>query len=265
VHRDERNGLRAYRFHSLAIDALVSTRLGGVSQGRYAKLNLGLRVNDDAELVLENRRRLFGAYGLDLERSVWCKQVHRDTVTVIAVGDAGRGALSEDGIVDATDALVTDVPGLTLCVTLADCVPVVLHDARNQVVGLAHAGWGGTVHRIASRTLAAMRSGWGTEPNDVVVAIGPSIAPEDYEVGPEVIERAKAAFGEDARRVLRPRDDGKAGFDLWGANTLDLEEAGVPRERIEIAGVSTAAALDEFYSHRLERETGRFITAVTLH
>ena len=267
MRRDERQGLRAYRFETLPaerVDALVSTRLGGVSKGPWASLNLGLRVDDDAAVVLENRRRLFAIYGLALDRSVWCRQVHQDAVTVVDGNDAGRGALSEDGIVADTDALVTDVPGLTLCVTLADCVPVVIYDPRRHVVGLAHAGWGGTVRRISSRTVETMRERWGTEPGEVVAAVGPSIAQADYEVGENVITAAHETFDVEVRRMLQPVGDGKALFDLWEANALDLERAGVPGGRIEVAGMSTAAALDEFYSHRVEGRTGRFITGVTL-
>jgi polyphenol oxidase len=269
MYRDERHGLRVYRFKSLPadrLDVLVSTRLGGVSEGPWASLNLGLRVDDDARRVLENRRLLFAAHGLALDRSVWCKQVHRDAVTVVDDRDAGRGVLSEDGIVDQSDALVTSVPGLTLCVTLADCVPVVIYDPVHHVVGLAHAGWGGTVRRIASRTLETMRTRWGSEPARMIAAVGPSVAQADYEVGGDVIEQATTAFGGDVGHVLR-KDAGEATahFDLWEANALDLEQAGVPRSSIEISGISTAAALDEFYSHRIEgHPTGRFITAATL-
>lgn len=268
MNRDERDGLLAYRFETLPaieVDALVSTRVGGVSEGRYASLNLGLRVEDEAKAVLENRRRLFAAYGVELERSVWCKQVHADSVTVVGERDAGRGAFDEEGIVTDTDALVTDVPGLTLCVTLADCVPVVIYDPVHRVLGLAHAGWGGTVRRIASRTVETMGDRWGTEPSEVVAAIGPSIAREDYEVGENVIALAQEAFGEHVGQVLSPgATKDKALFDLWEANALDLGQAGVPRGRIELAAMSTAAALDEFYSHRVEGTTGRFIAAVTL-
>jgi polyphenol oxidase len=273
VRRDDRDGLRAYRFETLpadAVDVLVSTRRGGVSAGSYASLNVGLHVGDDPEAVLANRDRCFATYGLDLDRSVWCRQVHAAGVTVVGAGDAGRGARTEAGVVADTDALVTDVPELTLCVLMADCVPVVIHDPVHRVAGLAHAGWKGTVQRIASRTLAVMGDRWGTDPAEVVAAIGPSIAPGDYEVGAEVIEAASAAFGAQAERVLRRDGDGggTARFDLWTANALDLEAAGVPAAAIEVAGISTAAALDDFYSHRFEatpdRPTGRFLTAVTL-
>lgn len=265
--RDERDGLLAYRFETLPdrIDAFVSTRLGGVSSPPYESLNLGLRVGDEAGKVVENRRLLFRAFGLGLQRSVWCRQIHADGVVVVNAADAGRGSTEEETIVEDADALVTDTPDLALCVTLADCVPVVLFDPERGVAGLAHAGWGGTVSRISSRTVRVMRESFGCDPAAIVAAIGPSIGPSGYETGEDVIERAKAAFGDRAAEILAPAPEGKAYFDLWSANRIDLEEAGVSGARIEVGGIASNERLDEFYSHRHEGgRTGRFIAAVSI-
>lgn len=244
---------------------MVSTRLGGVSSAPYESLNLGLRVGDDPEKVVENRRILFRELGMSLERSVWCRQIHADGVVVVGAGDAGRGSTEEESIVEDADALVTDTPGLSLCVTIADCVPVVIFDPERGVAGLAHAGWGGTVSRISSRTVAVMRERFGCDPGAIAAAIGPSIGPAGYEVGEDVIERARAGYGERASEILAPGSEGKAFFDLWTANRIDLEDAGVSGERIEVSGIASDEHLDEFYSHRHEGgQTGRFITAVTL-
>jgi len=267
MHRDQRQDLLVYRFDTLpeGVEAFVSTRLGGVSAPPYSSLNLGLRVGDDPEDVVENRRLLFRELGLSLERSVWCKQVHADGVVVVGAEDAGRGSTEEDSIVEDADALVTDTPGLSLCVTLADCVPVLIVDRERGVVGLAHAGWGGTVSRISSRTVEVMRERFGCDPAALVAAIGPSIGAAGYEVGEDVIERARSGYGERAAEILEPSSDGKAFFDLWAANRIDLEAAGVSGERIEVSGIASDEHLDEFYSHRHEGgRTGRFITAVTL-
>jgi YfiH family protein len=257
-----------YRFNTLdsaALDAVVTTRLGGISAAPYESLNLGLRVGDDPAAVAENRRRAFAAFDLDLARSVWCRQVHADNVVVVGEADVGRGALDEEDIVADADALVTDSVDLVLCVTLADCVPVVLHDARRGVLGLAHAGWGGTVSRIASRTVELMRRRFDVDTDDLSAAIGPSIGPARYEVGEEVLVRAGERFGADAASFIRRLpQEGKALFDLWTANRIDLESAGVPASRIEIAAISTDEHLDDFYSHRVEGKTGRFIAAASL-
>jgi YfiH family protein len=264
--RDQRDGLLAYRFETLPdqLDAFVSTRHGGVSPSPYDSLNLGLRVGDEDERVVENRRRLCGAFGIELERSVWCRQIHADGVTVVADADAGRGSTEEESIVKDADALVTDTPGLPLCVTLADCVPVVIFDPDRRVLGLAHAGWGGTVARIASRTVEIMRDRFGSDPRSIMAAIGPSIGPAGYEVGPDVVERCEGVFAGRASDLLSPLGEGKARFDLWSANRIDLEEAGVNATRIEVASMSTEEHLEDFYSYRVEGVTGRFACVAAL-
>jgi polyphenol oxidase len=268
VLEDKRDGLTGHRFETLdpgSVNAFVTTREGGLSLDPYRSLNLGLRVGDDPEVVLENRRRVFQAFKLDLERSVWCRQIHACGVVVVDKADRGRGALTEENIVPDADALVTDVPELPLCVTLADCVPVVIHDVRRSVLGLAHAGWGGTVSRIASQTVKVMSKQFGSRPSDLAVGIGPSIGPKRYEVGQEVVERANKAFGAQTTDLIVPLPDpGKALFDLWTANRIDLESVGVPPSHIELAEISTDERLDVFYSHRVEGTTGRFIAAASL-
>jgi YfiH family protein len=273
VHTDERYGLRVYRFDRLPadrVDALVSTRKGGVSKPPYASLNLGLRVHDSDDDVVANRRRLFETYGLPLDRSAWCNQPHADGVAVVTDdempvrpdGRRDRGAYTEDNVIAGADALVTNLVGVPLCVTLADCVPVVLYDAEHHTAGVVHAGWRGMVKRIVSQAVATMRDCFGSDPASLAAAIGPAIAAEAFEVGPEVVDAARRAYGD--APVLRDARDGKAHFDLWKASLVDLELAGVPRDGVELAGISTVAALDEFYSHRVEGETGRVVTAVTL-
>jgi YfiH family protein len=266
MRREERNGLAAYRFEALpgAVEALVSTRHGGVSPAPFDSLNLGLWTVDETERVIENRRRLFAAFELPFERSVWCRQVHSDGVAAVGEADAGRGAAEEASVVLDADAMVTDTPGLPLCVKVADCVPVVIVDPERGALGLAHAGWGGTVARICSRTVAAMGERYGCEPGALHAAIGPSIGPAGYEVGAEVIGRAAAAYGERAGELLEPRGE-KALFDLWAANRIDLEGAGVAAERIEVAAVASDERLEDFYSHRREAgRTGRFAAVAML-
>jgi len=267
MHLDERGALAAYRFDSLpreSVDALVSTRIGGASPAPYASLNLGLGVADDPDAVVENRRRLFSAYGLDLGRSVWARQVHSDVVAVVGAEDAGRGALDMGSAVQDTDALVTDVAELVLCVTVADCAAVAIYDPASPAIGLAHAGWSGTVARIASRTAQVMQERFGSDPTELLAGIGPSMPPTSYEVEGDVIARVHDAYGAQAPHLLEPLGDGKALLDLWRANSLDLEEAGVDPRNIEVSDLSTADTLNHFYSHRTEGKTGRFAAVVSL-
>lgn len=266
MKREERQGTVVYRFEALpdGVEALVSTRHGGLSAAPYDSLNVGLGVDDAPERVVENRRRLLGAFPLALERSVWCRQVHSDAVVVVGEDDAGRGANGTEGAAEA-DAMVTDTPDLALCVTLADCVPVVIFDPERRVAGLAHAGWRGTVARICSRTVATMGERFGSDPGELIAAIGPSIGPRGYEVGEDVVAAATAAYGGRGDEILRPGDAGGARFDLWAANRIDLEEAGVGAGRIEVSGVASDEKLGDFYSHRREGgRTGRFAAAVRL-
>jgi YfiH family protein len=145
----------------------------------------------------------------------------------------------------------------------ADCVPILLHDPRRGVVGLAHAGWLGTVRCTAAAAVQAMTEHYGSRPADIQAAIGPSIGPDHYEVGPDVIARVEQSFGAQASELIRKHGQ-KKHFDLWQANRLQLEQAGV--SQIEVAGICTACHLEDWYSHRAEKgRTGRFGALIALH
>jgi hypothetical protein len=266
MRREERGELVAYRFERLpaTVDVLVSTRHGGVSPSPHDSLNVGLWTADESERVIENRRRLLTGFDLPFERSVWCRQVHSDGVVVIGEADAGRGSVDESSVVPDADAMVTATPGLPLCVKVADCVPVVVVDPVLGVLGLAHAGWGGTVARICSATVATMGERFGSDPAQLAAAIGPSIGPGGYEVGTDVIERARAAYGGRSAEILTMRGE-KALFDLWAANRIDLEEAGLASGRIEVGGIASDERIEDFFSHRREDgRTGRFAMVAAL-
>jgi hypothetical protein len=213
-------------------------------------------VGDDPQRVRLNRTRAFEA----LERDpvtlydVW--QVHGTTV---AVAEAPRPP--EAPYIQA-DAILTDRPGVTLLMRFADCVPLLFHDPVHRVAGIAHAGWLGTVRGVAAATVAAMQSRFGTDPADLLAAIGPSIGPDHYEIGPDVVTQVQQAFGPQSTAVLHA-SSGRITFDLWAANRLLLEAAGVGR--IEVAGQCTACHPDDWYSHRLEKgRTGRFGAMIAL-
>lgn len=244
-------------FDPLAVDIAVSTRQGGVSTGGYASLNLSFQVGDDPAAVLENRQRLAAALGTGLGCFVFAHQVHGSAVQVVSATDRGRGARSPDDAVAAADALVTADPGTVLAMLVADCVPVVLYDPATSVLGCAHAGWRGTVARVAGAAVAAMQS-LGSRPQDVIAAIGPAIAPAAYQVGGEVIGEVRRSFGAGADHLLAPDAGGTARLDLWAANRLVLHEAGVPDQQIHTATVPTGPGPGRFFSHRAERPCGRF-------
>jgi hypothetical protein len=179
----------------LPVEALVTTRHGGVSAGRYATLNLSFAVGDEAANVRENRRRAAAALGAAPADFVFAAQVHGRHAEVVSAADRGRGTLAAGDAVGPADALVTAAPGTVLAILVADCVPIVLYDPAAHVLACVHAGWRGTVARAAEAALAAMCS-LGTRPRDVIAGIGPSVAAGSYQVGEEVARAARDAFGE---------------------------------------------------------------------
>jgi YfiH family protein len=243
-------------FDGLAVDAVVSTRAGGVSIGRYASLNLSLNVGDDAEAVLSNRRRAASLVDASLDDLVFCQQVHQREVAVVGAEHRGRGTATAQTAIGGTDALITSVPGPVLVIMAADCVPIVLFDPVRRALACVHAGWGGTVRGVTAIAVERLRS-LGSDPGDLVVGIGPSIHPDRYQVGADVATAARVAFGPRADEVVRPDGTGAWTFDLWRANLIQLTSKGVPEAQVQIAGLDTGPGTP-FYSHRSEGPCGRF-------
>jgi polyphenol oxidase len=251
--------IRYYTFDSLAGNGLthaVFTRRGGVSPEPWASLNVGGLRGDDPERVFLNRVLSFRTLSRKPESvyDVW--QVHG---TRVICTQAPR---PKDTLHLKADAILTDRPEVTLFMRFGDCVPVLFYDPRRRVVGLAHAGWQGTVGGMVTEAVWAMQTEYGCEPAEILAAIGPSIAAHHYPVGAEVVERVEAAFGEESGRLL-PGEDGQTCLDLWEANRLLLERAGV--RQIEISGICTACHPEDWYSHRREHgQTGRFGALIAL-
>jgi YfiH family protein len=250
----------------LPVEAIVTTRHGGVSAGGYATLNLSFAVGDEAANVRENRRRAAAALGADPAHFVFAAQVHGSRAEVVSAADRGRGTLTAGDAVGPADALVTATPGTVLAILVADCVPIVLYDPSAHVLGCVHAGWRGTVARTAQAALTAMCS-LGARPQDVVAGIGPSVEAGSYQVGEEVAGAARDAFGQQAQTLLRPAPVGGPGqwlFDLPAANRHVLRTAGVPDGQIHVAATPTGPGPGLFFSHRAERPCGRFALAARL-
>ncbi len=248
----EQDGIRYFSFETFphSVTQAVFTRRGGVSPAPWNSLNVGGLVGDDIAHVKENRIRSFHALGRNPASifDVWL--VH--STDVICTREPRD--LNEPPI--QADAILTDNPAVTLYMRYADCVPLMFHDPKKGVIGIAHAGWMGTVKCMAKVAVEKMRSQYACKPENIIAAIGPSIGVDHYEIGPDVITRVQDAFGEDAERLLESRG-GRIYLDLWMANHIQLQAAGV--ERIEVAGVCTACHLDDWFSHRAEKgKTGRF-------
>ncbi len=231
-----------------------STRLGGVSTGIYESMNLGIRLDDEREHVIENYRRLGESMGFDYRRLSLPDQVHETNILAVTEEDAGDGIMNA-GAHHRIDAQITNVRNLPLIAYAADCVPILLADPVAGAVGSVHAGWRGSVSGIAAKTVAAMVSEYGCRPGDIHAVIGPSIGPDSYEVDDPVINAVKecAYIGDTEKdRVFRPVPDneGKYMLDLWSLNEEILIKAGLPRGNIYKTGLCTLKHHDLFFSHR---------------
>jgi len=250
-------------FAGLPIAAVVTTRDGGGSSGPYASLNLGLHVGDDPEVVVANRHRAAAAAGLGLDDLVFCSQPHGRGVAVVDRSQRGRGSRSLGDAVADADALVTAAPGVGLVVLVADCVPLVLYEPAAHVVACVHAGWRGTVARVAQAAVEAM-AGLGARPNRVLAGIGPAVPASRYQVGDEVADAARACFPTDTDTALQADGRGRWRLDLRAANRRVLVEAGVPAGNISLDGTGTGEGTP-FFSHRATQPCGRFAAIAALH
>ncbi len=246
-------------FEGQAITHAVFTRQGGVSRCPWTSLNVGLTVGDDPEKVAQNRQLAFDTLGRDVQTLSDSWLVHGKDAFVY---DSPRPR--EQKLPPKADIILTDNPQVSLFMRYADCVPILLYDPQKRAIALAHAGWQGTVKRVAQAAVEAMQSRYGSYPADILAAIGPSISPQRYPVGEDVVFQVTQAFGEDAPGLL-PRMGRSTHFDLWAANRLTLQQAGV--RQIDSPGLCTASNTADWYSHRAEHgKTGRFgvLLALTL-
>lgn len=227
-----------------------STRLGGVSEGYYASLNLSFDRGDRKEAVRENFRRIGEAMGVRCEDMVLSRQTHTTNVRVVTEDDRGKGIVRERDYTDV-DGLVTNVPGICLVTSYADCVPLYFVDPVKRVIGLSHSGWRGTVGKIGKKTVEVMNDTFGSDPGDILAAVGPSVCMDCYEVSKDVIERVKEAFAEHLwEQLFYRKPDGKYQLNLWKANELIFREAGISEEHITVTNVCTHCNSDILYSHR---------------
>ncbi|MFN7210856.1 MAG: peptidoglycan editing factor PgeF [Aggregatilineales bacterium] len=249
-----------YQFEQWANESALQhgifTRLGGSSQAPFAALNVGSTVGDKPEHVRANLKQIYETLSVDSRRACTVWQVHSATCIVVEQPHPEQGWLAQ------ADGMVTDRRGMPLIMRFADCVPLLLYDPMRRAIGIAHAGWRGTVAGVARNLLRTMQAAYGTQPADVQAAIGPSISAARYQVGEEVVQAVSEAFG-GLDGLIQRAPDGSAYFDLWEANRRALEREGV--RHIEISGICTATRVDEFYSHRAENgKTGRFAAVFML-
>ena len=252
----QHNGIRYYQFDTIQTRHALFTRHGGVSPNPWGSLNVGGTVGDDLERVRQNRVLSFHALGCSPETMFDVWQVHSADVV------CARAPRPPDESYRQADIILTDQPSLTLFMRFADCVPILIHDPRNGIIGIAHAGWMGTLRGVATATVDAMQKNFASKPADLIAGIGPSIGPDHYEIGADVILQVMQKFADDSELLLKSHH-GKVHFNLWEANRLLLERAGVGQ--IEVSGLCTACNTDDWFSHRAEKgRTGRFGALISL-
>lgn len=229
--------------------AIESNRKGGVSKMPFSSLNLGLSTNDKPENILENRKILFGNLGIKTSRVTQSNQVHKDKILKV----------TRSKVYEGYDALITENSNTFLSVTVADCTPVLIYDAKNQAVAAVHAGWKGTVLDITAKTIQRMREEFKTDPKDCYVYVGTCIDENSFEVGEDVA----AMFTYDLKRLDKSGRKPKFYVDLKKANVTQLLKCGVPENQIEVSAFSTVLDNDIYFSNRKEKgKTGRMIALI---
>ena len=225
-----------------------STRLGGVSEGMWASLNLGVSRGDDPDHVRENYRRFFAAIGGSGGRLAMTNQVHGAAVRTVTTADVHTGPCGKAGY--EADGLMTDLPGVALVVYAADCIPILFYDPVRRCVAAVHAGWRGTAAGIATAAVDRMKNVYGSRPSDILAAIGPGICPDCFETHEDVPNAMTAALGTGVLHHIKIKENGKFAVDLKAINVMRLEHAGLDPEHIAVSSLCTSCHPDKFWSHR---------------
>ncbi len=231
------------------VEHCFTTRLGGVSEGVCATLNLSFTRGDDAEAVMENYRRLALTFEKTVGDFVCTDQTHTTNVLQVGKAEAGYGVTREKPYTDV-DGLITNEPGVILSTFYADCVPLYFVDPVHKAIGLSHSGWRGTVGRMGQKTLEEMKSAFGTNPEDVVAAIGPSICQECYEISEDVAEHFYNEFKGHEKEILINKGNGKYLLNLWKTNEIVMLEAGIKPEYLAVTNICTCCNEKLLFSHR---------------
>lgn len=237
---------------------MVSTRLGGVSCGIYASMNYSYNRGDDPAAVDENFRRTAAVFGTGPDAFVCSDQTHTTNVRMVTEKDRGKGVTCPKDYSDV-DGLITDVPGLILSTFYADCVPLLFVDPVRRAIGCSHSGWRGTVAEMGRVTVEKMAQAYGSRPEDIVAAVGPSICQECYEVSADVAGQFEALFSRasyhfvNMDEILYEKKNGKYQLNLWKANEAVLLGAGIRKENLSVTDICTCHNPDYLFSHRASR------------
>lgn len=232
-----------------------STRLGGVSSGCFASMNLGFGRGEEDKIVAENYKRLGDAVGFDWKKVVLSHQTHTTNVRLVTEKDAGKGTVRERDYTDV-DGLITNEPGLPLVTFYADCVPLYFADTRLHVIGLSHSGWRGTVNNMAQATVDKMSYEFGSRPCDIAAFIGPSICASCYEVGDDVARNFRDRYGAESEKILTKKEaasEDKYYLNLHAANRINMLNAGISPQNIHVTDICTCCNPELLFSHRASK------------
>ena len=224
-----------------------STRLGGVSEGIFASMNLSYNRGDEKAAVDENYRRMGKAIGFTPDQLVFSNQVHDTKIKIVTKEDCGK-------VMTGMDGLMTDEKGICLVTSYADCVPLFFYDPIKRVVAVSHSGWKGTVNRMGKKTVEKMESVYGSKAEDIIAAIGPSICQKCYEISEDVAIQFADAFPEEwYDTFMVDKGNGKYQLDLWKVNEYILLDAGILREHLDITDLCTCCNPELLFSHRASK------------
>lgn len=260
------------------VRAFSTMRQGGFSKGAYGEFNANAFCGDDKEAVRNNRTILANEMGIPQENFIYTHQIHSTFVRRVDEAFMNTPQTERQNLLEGVDALITNLPKVCLCISTADCIPIVMYDPAHHAIACIHAGWRGTLRRIAEIALERMTDAYGTNPKDCKAVIGPGISLECFEVGNEVYEAFETA-GFDMNSIsMRPNgqfavSDGtlhimkeKWHIDLPTCNQQQLIACGLLPENIELCGICTYSHADQFFSaRRLGIRSGRTITGIMLH
>lgn len=247
------------------IFCFTTTRCGGVSKGNYASFNCTPYTGDDAEHVQRNQELLCNSMPCRPQELVIPFQTHSTRVEVIDEQYLHASLHERKAMLQGVDALITREPGCCICVSTADCIPILLYDRAHQAIAVVHAGWRGTVNFILKHTLNKMQALYGTKGEDVIACIGPGISLPAFEVGEEVYEAFRTnGFAMDYISEWKPETH-KHHIDLWAANRMQLLDFGIPDEQVETSGICTYTKHEEFFSaRRLGINSGRLLSGIMI-
>ena len=229
-----------------------TTRMGGVSTGDCTSMNLSFTRGDDEAAVRENYRRIAAALGTDAKQFVCSDQTHTTNVRRVTKADAGKGVVIPKDYTDV-DGLITNEPGIVLSTFYADCVPLYFVDPVHRAIGLSHSGWRGTVNKMGQVTIEAMKREFGSKPEELYCAIGPSICQDCYEISRDVAEEFMKAFPEHVNDILLQKSEEKFQLDLWKANEIVMLESGILPEHLAVTNICTCCNPTELFSHRASK------------